>query len=141
MDTPSRPALHPALRKGCGAVPPSQVSPDLGRGPDGCSSGRQVKAGGCAAVWRWRGVGQPDANPESHLEVPRRDVSLLLGLRYTYTCFKPPLYFMPPVAAPGARRDAFVSLSFTSSLFSVLKQELALLRVAGLNFEILRNVS
>lgn len=118
MGAPSRLALLPALRKAGGAAALTQVSRDLGRGPDGCAGGRQVKAGERAARRRWRRVEQPAGKTESHLEVPRHDVSLLLDLDgYTYTSLKPPVYFTPPVAAPGARRDAFVSFCFTTSPF------------------------
>lgn len=44
-----------------------------------------MKAGGCVAGRQWRRVEQPARKTESHLEVPRHDVSLLLGLGgYTY---------------------------------------------------------
>lgn len=58
-----------------------------------------MKAGGCVAGRQWRRVEQPARKTESHLEVPRHDVSLLLGLGgYTYNSFKPPVYSTPPVA-------------------------------------------
>lgn len=92
-------------------------------------TGAVVEKGG-AAGWKDR----------SHLEVPRHDVSLLLGLGgYTYTSFKPWVY-STPVAAPGAQRDAFVSFCFTTSLFNFLKQELATLPNAGLKIEVLRSL-
>lgn len=103
---PSLLVLLPALRKAGGAAALTKVSRDLGRGrPAVPEAGRQVKAGGCVVGRQWRRVEQPARKAESHLEVPRHDVSLLPGLGgYTYNSFKPRVYSTPPRSLAGCFR-------------------------------------